>query len=123
MTDVAWSTLAHPTTEAASDAEADDPGTDDAEADDAEADDVTGADEVAGAPAGFETAADAQPATTEHSSTASTVPRTWRGDIMLVGRTPQVISSITVLSPDTRCDDDAERDGEQQQGEHRLTLP
>jgi hypothetical protein len=79
VTDVAWFTPAQPTTEAANDAEADDPGTDDAEADD-----VTGADEVAGAPAGFETVADAQPATTEHSSTASTVPRTWRGDIMLL---------------------------------------
>ena len=56
MTDVAWSTLAQPTAEAASDAEADDPGTDDAAADD-----VTGADEVAGAPAGFEAVAEAQP--------------------------------------------------------------
>jgi hypothetical protein len=31
-----------------------------------------------------EDVAEAQPATAEHSSTASTVPRTWRGDIMLL---------------------------------------
>ncbi len=84
MTDVAWFTLAQPTAGAASD---------DAEAD-AEADDVTGADEVAEVPAGFEAVAEAQPATAEHSSTASTVPRTGRGDIMLLGRTPHLISSI-----------------------------
>jgi hypothetical protein len=69
VTDVAWFTLAQPTAGAAGDAAADA---------------VTGADEAAGAPAGFEAVADAQPAIAEHSSTASTVPRTWRGDLMLL---------------------------------------
>ena len=82
VTDVAWSTLAQPTVPAAGDAAADDPGTDVVEADD-----VTVADEaVPPAPAedAAEEAAEAQPATAEHSSTASTVPRTWRGGIMLL---------------------------------------
>ena len=69
MTDVAWFTLAQPTAGAAGDAAADD---------------VTGADEAAGAPVGFEAVADAQPAIAEHSSAASTIPRTWRGDLMLL---------------------------------------
>ena len=38
--------------------------------------------------------AEAQPASAEHSSTASTGPRAWRGDIMLLGRTPRSVSSI-----------------------------
>ncbi|MGB6578026.1 MAG: hypothetical protein WBF34_08905 [Streptosporangiaceae bacterium] len=70
MTDVAWFTLAHPTAGAA--------------AGEAAADDVTAADEVARSPAGFEAVADAQPAAAKHSSAASTVPRTWRGDLMLL---------------------------------------
>src|SRR5271157_1059142 len=75
VTDVAWFTKAQPTA----------------------ADDVTGADEVAGAPAGFEAAAVPQPASAEHSSTASTVPRAWRGDIMHLGRTPRLISSLAAV--------------------------
>jgi hypothetical protein len=61
------------------------------------ADDVTGPDDdavAAAAPAAVEPATEPQPASPEHSSTASTVPRTWRGDIMLLGRTSYVISSI-----------------------------
>jgi hypothetical protein len=85
VTDVAWFTLAQPTAVAASDAEADDV---------TGADEVARVDEVAGAPVGSEAVAEAQPASAEHSSTASTVPRTWRGDIMLLRRTPRSISSI-----------------------------
>ena len=67
VTDVAWSTLAQPTANAAGAAAADDD-------DDA--------------------AAEPHPATAEDSSTASTVPRTWREDIMPLGRTPCSIRSI-----------------------------
>src|SRR5271157_2306105 len=79
VTDVAWSTLAQPTAAAGGDAETDD---------------ATAADEAAGAPAAAEDVTEAHPASAEHSSTASTGPRTWRGDIMLLGRTPRSISSI-----------------------------
>ena len=86
MTEVAWSTPAHPVADAAAadvaEAEADDePG--DAGAEDAAcAADVAGADDVAPAPA--EAVAEPHPASAEHSRTASTVPRTWRGDIMVL---------------------------------------
>jgi hypothetical protein len=79
VTDVAWFTLAQPTAAAG---------------DDAAADDVAAADEAALPPAAAEDVAEAQPASAEHSSTASTVPRTWREDITLLGRTPCAISSI-----------------------------
>jgi len=81
VTDVAWFTLAQPTAVAADDDAADD----DAAAADAAApeDDVTGADD-GGAAAGDEAVTEPHPASAEHSSTASTVPRTWRGDIMLL---------------------------------------
>jgi hypothetical protein len=69
VTDVAWFTLAQPTAGAAGDAAADD---------------VPEADEAAGAPVGFEAVADAQPAIAKHSKAASTVARTWRGDLMLL---------------------------------------
>lgn len=88
MTEVAWSAPAHPVADAAAadvaEAEADDePG--DAGAEDAAcAADVAGADDVAPAPAGAEAVAEPHPASAEHSSTASTVPRTWRGDIMVL---------------------------------------
>ena len=78
MTHVAWSTLAQPTAAAAA----------------ATADDDTEADEAAAAPAGFDAVTEPQPATAEDSSTASTVPRTWREDIMPLGRTPCSIRSI-----------------------------
>ncbi len=80
MTDVAWFTLAQPTAVAG--------------AADPAADDDTEADEAAGAPAGFDAVTEPQPATAEDSSTASTVPRTWREDIMSLGRTPCSIRSI-----------------------------
>jgi hypothetical protein len=70
VTDVAWFTLAQPTAGAGGG--------------DAAADDVTGADEAARVPAGLDAVTDPQPATAEHSRAASTVPRTWRGDIMLL---------------------------------------
>jgi hypothetical protein len=83
VTDVAWLTLAHPVAAAgAGEAEADDVGAEDAGADDAGAEEA-GADDEAPAPLGAEAVTDAHPASTEHSSTASTVPRTWRGDIMV----------------------------------------
>ena len=82
MTDVAWLTLAHPVAGAAA-AEAEDAA---AAADDAgaEDDDVAGADDEAPAPAGAEAVTEPHPASAEHSSTASTVPRTWRTDIMVL---------------------------------------
>ena len=83
MTDVAWLTLAHPVAVAGGeDAGAEDAGAEDAGADDAGAEEA-GADDEAPAPAGAEAVTEAHPASTEHSSTASTVPRTWRGDIMV----------------------------------------
>ena len=74
MTDVAWSTLAQPTAAAVADDD----------------------DEAAAADAGFDAVTEPQPATAEDSSTASTVPRTWREDIMLLGRTP--CSSRSIVS-------------------------
>jgi hypothetical protein len=82
VTDVAWFTLAQPTAPAVGAA-----APDDAPPDDAAPDDPAAADEAAVPLAAAEDAedvAEAQPATAEHSSTASTVPRTWRGDIMLL---------------------------------------
>ena len=86
MTEVAWSTLAHPVADAAAagvaevEAEAEDAAPEDAPWDA----DVAGADDVAPAPAGAEAVTEPHPASAEHSSTASTVPRTWRGDIMVL---------------------------------------
>ena len=76
MTEVAWSALAHPVAAAAA--------ADVAGDEDAGADDVTGADDEAPAPAGAEAVTEPHPASAEHSRTASTVPRTWRGDIMVL---------------------------------------
>ena len=76
VTDVAWFTLAQPT---AADAD----GVAEV-GDDVAAPGDAVPDEVAGAPAAVEVVAEPQPASAEHSSTASTVPRTWRGDIMLL---------------------------------------
>ncbi len=69
VTDVAWSALAQPTAE-------------DTAAD--VADDVAESDDEAGAAPGEEAVTEPHPASAEHSSTASTVPRTWREDIMLL---------------------------------------
>jgi hypothetical protein len=66
VTEVAWFTPAHPVAAA---------GAEDGP------DDVAGADEVAPAPAGAEAVTEPHPASAEDSSTASTAPRTWRGDI------------------------------------------
>jgi len=83
VTDVAWFTLAHPVAAAAA-AVPEDAAPEDADAEDAAwADDVAGADDEAPAPAGAEAVTEPHPASTEDSSTASTVPRTWRGDIMV----------------------------------------
>jgi hypothetical protein len=87
VTEVAWSTLAHPVADAAAAgvAEDEDDAPEDAGAEDAAwAADVPGADEVAPAPAGAEAVTEPHPASAEHSRTASTVPRTWRGDIMVL---------------------------------------
>ena len=81
MTEVAWSAPAHPVADAAA---ADAAAADDEAEDAACAADVAGADDVAPAPAGAEAVAEPHPASAEHSSTASTVPRTWRGDIMVL---------------------------------------
>ena len=70
VTDVAWLTLAQPIAAAAVVAGADDGA--------AAADDVTGGDDVAPDPAPVEAVTEPHPASAEHSSTASTVPRTWR---------------------------------------------
>jgi hypothetical protein len=82
VTEVAWSTLAHPVADdaAAGVAEDEDAAPEDA----AGAADVADADDVAPAPAGAEAVTEPHPASAEHSSTASTVPRTWRGDIMVL---------------------------------------
>jgi hypothetical protein len=88
VTEVAWSTPAHPVA-AAGVAEDEDEDEDEAP-EDAGAEeaawvaDVPGADDVAPAPAGAEAVTEPHPASAEHSSTASTVPRTWRGDIMVL---------------------------------------
>jgi hypothetical protein len=91
VTEVASSTPAHPVADAAAAGVAEDEDEDeddapeDAGAEDAAwAADVPGADEVAPAPAGTEAVTEPHPASAEHSSTASTVPRTWRGDIMVL---------------------------------------
>jgi len=87
VTEVAWSTLAHPVADAAAAgvAEDEDEAPEDAAPEDAAwAADVAGADDGAPAPAGAEAVTEAHPASAEHSSTASTVPRTWRGDIMVL---------------------------------------
>ncbi|MGH3161833.1 MAG: hypothetical protein ACRDOC_08125 [Streptosporangiaceae bacterium] len=89
MTEVAWSTLPHPVADAAAgvaeeEEEAEDEEEDDAPEDAAWAAGVPGADDVAPVPAGAEAVTEAHPASAEHSSTASTVPRTWRGDIMVL---------------------------------------
>jgi hypothetical protein len=74
VTDVAWPALAQPA--AGGDAAA-------AAADGAVAPgDPAGADDVAPDPAALEAVTEPHPASAEHSSTARTVPRTWRGDIM-----------------------------------------
>jgi hypothetical protein len=84
VTEVAWSTLAHPGADDAAAGVAEDE--DDAPEDAASAADVpdADADDVAPAPAGAEAVTEPHPATAEHSRTASTVPRTWRGDIMVL---------------------------------------
>jgi len=91
VTEVAWSTLAHPGADDAAGGVAedeDDAPEDDAPEDAAWAADVpdadADADDVAPAPAGAEAVTEPHPATAEHSRTASTVPRTWRGDIMVL---------------------------------------
>jgi hypothetical protein len=89
VTEVAWSTLAHPAADAAAADVAEDEDEDEAPEDAAPEDaawaaDVADADDVAPAPAGAEAVTEPHPASAEHSSTASTVPRTWRGDIMVL---------------------------------------
>jgi hypothetical protein len=87
VTEVAWSTLAHPVADdaAAGVAEDQDDAPEDAAPEDAAgAADVADADDVAPAPAGAEAVTEPHPASAAHSSTASTVPRTWRGDIMVL---------------------------------------
>jgi hypothetical protein len=102
VTEVAWSTPAHPGADAAAADVADDE--DDAPEDAAPEDaawaaDVAGADDVPPAPAGAEAVTEAHPASAEHSRTASTDPRTWRGDIMVLRRIPRVIRSIDSAVP------------------------
>ena len=100
VTEVAWSALAHPVAAAAAAGVAEDEALEDAGAEDAAwAADVPGADDVAPAPAGAEAVTEPHPASAEHSSTASTVPRTWRGDIIMLGRSAHVISSIDSAVP------------------------
>ena len=90
VTDVAWFTLAQPTAVAAAltpgDAAPGDAAADDVAAPgDAAVDDDEAADETPPpAPAAEEAATEPHPASAEHSSTVSTDPRTWRGDIMLL---------------------------------------
>jgi hypothetical protein len=90
VTEVAWSTPAHPVADAAAaededEDEDEDDAPEDAGAEDAAwAADVADADDVAPAPAGAEAATEPHPASAAHSSTASTVPRTWRGDVMVL---------------------------------------
>jgi len=89
VTDVASFTLVQPT--AAADPPADDAaaeaddvaGPDDAAPEEAASDDAAPED-AAGAPAAVGAATEPHPASAEHSRTASAVPRTWRGDIMLL---------------------------------------
>jgi hypothetical protein len=87
VTEVAWSALAHPVADAAA---ADVPEDEDADEDapeDAGAEDAACAADVADDapdPAGAEAVTEPHPASAEHNRTASTVPRTWRGDIMVL---------------------------------------
>ena len=86
VTDVAWFALAQPTAAAAADDAVADGTADDAVADGAAAgeDAAVEADDEAPAAATEEAVTEPHPASAEHSSTASTVPRTSRGDIMLL---------------------------------------
>jgi hypothetical protein len=87
VAEVAWSTLAHPVADDAAAGVAEDEAPEDAAPEDAAwAADVADADvdDVAPAPAGAEAVTEPHPASAEHSRTASTVPRTWRGDIMVL---------------------------------------
>jgi hypothetical protein len=70
VTDVAWLTPAQPVAAAAVVAWADDAAT--------AVDDAAGGDDVAPDPPALEAVTEPHPASAEHSSTASTVPRTWR---------------------------------------------
>ena len=101
-TEVAWLTSEQPA--AAATAAAEDAGEAAEDAEDAaepedEPDDAAPAGDPAGdepwPAAGAEAATEPHPASAEHSSTASTVPRTWRGDIMRIGRTSGNSRSIT----------------------------
>src|SRR5262249_45276395 len=89
VTDVAWFRPGQPAgAAAAAGADADAAADDDADAADEDAADADGdvdaapAGDVPPAPAGAEATTEPHPASAEHSSTAQTVPRTWRGDIM-----------------------------------------
>ena len=91
-TDVAWLTSEQPAAAATASAEAA-PAEDAGEAElaaaaEAEPDDVAPAEDAADdepePAAGAEATTEPHPASAEHSSTASTVPRTWRGDIMRI---------------------------------------
>jgi hypothetical protein len=86
VAEVAWFTPAHPAAAAAGVAEdPEDEDPEDAAPEDAAwAADVADADDVSPVPAGAEAVTEPHPASAEHSSTARTVPRTWRGDIMVL---------------------------------------
>jgi hypothetical protein len=92
VTEVAWSTLAHPVADDAAAGVAEDEAPEDEAPEDAAPEDAAWAadvadaddDDVAPAPAGAEAVTEPHPASAEHSRTASTVPRTWRGDIMVL---------------------------------------
>jgi hypothetical protein len=91
VAEVAWSTLAHPVADDAAVGVAEDEAPEDAAPEDAawaadvaDADADDDADDVAPAPAGAEAVTEPHPASAEHSRTASAVPRTWRGDIMVL---------------------------------------
>src|SRR5690242_3095258 len=87
-TDVAWLTSEQPAAAATTSAE--DAGEAEPAADEPadEPDDVAPAEDAADdepwPAAGAEATTEPHPASAEHSSTASTVPRTWRGDIMRI---------------------------------------
>src|SRR5579862_8953448 len=100
-TDVAWLTSEQPAAAAtaaapelageadaaAAEEPADEPADDVAPVADADDDDEPAA--------GAEATTEPHPASAEHSSTKPTVPRTWRGDIMRIGRTSPGSRSIT----------------------------
>src|SRR5690349_24464865 len=97
-TDVAWLTSEQPA--AAATAAAEETGeAEPAAAAEAEPDDAAPAEDAADdepePAAGAEATTEPHPASAEHSSTASTVPRTWRGDVMRIGRTSGNSRSIT----------------------------